>query len=207
MADNGNAQQHNAVVVPFDVPVRSRLSVYEPFWALSLAGWEQQFTNYCASNLIPAEPVNDAGQHPQAHNQRRAVFLNHLGDHAYEVWRKACLPDIPSARSIPQFMQILRVKFENPGLVESNRRFHARNQRANESAADFVYALQDLAAVCDFGPEANSDMLKSRLIGGLSHGPTREKLLLETASFNVEQTKIASLQVEKSREFANKRGL
>ena len=64
-----------AILVPFDQPVKTILSVYEPFIALSLTGWIQQFDNYCMSNMIPMEPVDQQNQILPANNQRRAVFL------------------------------------------------------------------------------------------------------------------------------------
>ena len=150
--------------------------------------------------MIPMEPVDQQNQILPANNQRRAVFLGFLGDRAYEVVRRACLPGIPSAFSIPHLLQILRQKFEDPGLVETNRQiFHNRRQRDNESAEDFVYALQSLAADCLFDAASYSDIMKSRLIGGVCNDSTREKLMLESTNMNYDQTKIFFTQIEAAR--------
>jgi len=189
--------------VIYQAPVRSRLTVFEPFSAISLTGWLQQFNNYCTSGNIPEEPLGADRQPLEANNTRRAVFLNHLGDRAYEVLRKACLPAQPDARPIAQLVAILKNQFENPGLVETNRqRFQNRVQQNNETAHDFVYALQALAAECDFSQAEYGSTLKSRLIGGLRDVETRQALLMQSSQMNYEQTKTLFLQIEAIKEQA-----
>jgi len=91
----------------------------------------------------------------------------------------------------------LRQKFENPGLVETNRQiFHNRRQCDNESAEDFVYALQSLAVDCLFDADSYTDIMKSRLIGGVCNDSTRGKLMLKFTNMNYDQTKILFTQIE-----------
>ena len=198
---NQQNQGVEAVVVPFEQPIRgSRLAIYEPFGALSLTGWMQQFDNFCACSLIPEEPRVQGVIGPER-NQRRAVFLSYMGDRAYEVLRQACLPALPHNRPISDLMAILQLKFENPGLVETNRqRFHNRKQADTESAQDFVYALQTLAADCQFDAASYSAVLKSRLIGGLKSEATRERLLMDSTNMSFDQTKTLFIQIESIRE-------
>ena len=155
-----------AVVVPFEQPIRgSRLEIYESFGALFLTGWMQQSDNFCACSRIPEEP-RIQGVIGQERNQRRSVILSYMGDCACEVLRQACLPALPHNRPIPDLMAILQLKFENRGLVETDRqRLHNRKQADTESAQDFVFALQALAADCQFDAASYSAVLKSRLIG------------------------------------------
>jgi len=194
-----NQPEQPAIVIPFDQPVRgSRLAVYEPYGALSLTGWTQQFNNFCMSSLVPPEPTAN-GLILEAHNQRRAVFLSYLGERAYEVVRRACLPGLPDYKPIPQLLQILRSKFENPGLVEASRqRFHNRKQADTESALDYVYALQAMAADCDFDAASYDAILKSRLIGGTRSYAAKERLMMDATDMTFEQTKTLFVQEVKS---------
>ena len=173
-------------------PLFGSLSVFDPA-SISLSGWVELFEEYCMANAVTEKPaeVNNI----VAHNQRRAIFLSHVGPRAYEVLRKTCLPARANSKSIPELIAILRAKYEPPGLVASNRyTFGYRTQRESESIQEYIAALQQLASNCDFGqflPHA----LRDRLIAGTKYPDIRSKLLGIT-DLTWDQAKEVALQVE-----------
>jgi len=95
---------------------------YDPTGNLSFSGWLQRFDNYFVMNGIHPEPVDQHGQVVQIlHNARRMLFIQYIGDRAFEEIRRAVLPYQPHQRSIPVMCDIVRQAFEHPGLVEANR--------------------------------------------------------------------------------------
>ncbi|KAK3920038.1 Retrovirus-related Pol polyprotein from transposon gypsy [Frankliniella fusca] len=144
---------------------------------ISVTGWVQLFNGYCALIRLPEEVPNAHGV--IAPNERRRLFLQSVGDRAYEYLRTACLPNTPYCFPIHTLIRLLREKFEPPGLISTNRyQFHRRTQQQNESATEFVTALQVLAARCEFGlhyPEA----LRDQLIAGVRSNELRLAMLRE----------------------------
>lgn len=154
--------------------------------------WFARFNMFCGANLIGLEPLNDQGQVLPAMNRRRAIFLTSIGKRAYGVLHSAALPNNPSDFSIPELAAVLKSQFENPGMIEANRlRFHQRLQGPSESVFDFVNAIQELAAQCDFDQYYDS-ALKTRLISGLRHQDTKSKLLT-TPNLSYAEAKVMAI--------------
>ncbi|KAK3920898.1 hypothetical protein KUF71_010135 [Frankliniella fusca] len=121
-----------------------------------VTGWVQLFNGYCALIRLPEEVPNAHGV--IVPNERRRLFLQSVGDRAYEYLRTACLPNTPYSFPIHTLIRLLREKFEPPGLIST--------------------ALQVLAARCEFGlhyPEA----LRDQLIAGVRSNELRLAMLRE----------------------------
>lgn len=143
---------------------------------ISVSGWVQLFNEYCAVNNVLLEPpANANGVTP--HNRRRALFITFIGPRAFEHLRAVCLPRQPNSYPIRELVEFLKARFEPEGLETTNRfQFSQRNQQANETASDFIAALQVLAAKCNFGM-FYFDALRDRLVAGLKSNELRLKLL------------------------------
>jgi len=125
------------------------IPIFDPS-QISLSGWFELFDEFCIANGIPDEPP--AVDNVVPHNQKRALFLSHIGSRAYEHLRKWCLPNRPNRHTIPVLMDNLRSHFEPRGLVATHQyTFDKRVQRDNETVAQYLGALHQLAAACDFG--------------------------------------------------------
>ena len=86
------------------------------------------------------------------HNRRSALFITYIGPRAFERLRVVCLPRQPNSYPIRELVEFLKARIEPEGLKTTNRfQFSQRNQLANETAIDFIAALQVLAAKCNFG--------------------------------------------------------
>lgn len=161
--------------VPVLAPLFASLRPFDPS-EISLSGWLQLFNEFCAVNQIALEPpANNNGLIP--HNRRRALFLSYVGHRAYEALRSDCLPHMPNHFSIQQLTALLKVRYEPPGMTTTSRfTFQGRNQRQDESAAEYIAQLQLLAARCDFGMYY-FDAMRDKLVSGIRSNECRIKLL------------------------------
>ena len=160
----------------FVLPPSLDLQHYGPN-AMALDTWLQMFEAYCHAAYVQEEPAPVNGVIPD--NRRRALFITALGPRALELVRCAALPLMPRQKSINQMVAILRERYEPDGLVTSHRyTFHNRCQKENESAFDYVAALQELAVKCDFGLHY-FEALCDRLVTGIRNDHVRRKLLSE----------------------------
>ena len=184
---------------PLMGPLVGSLAPYDPSGRLSFAGWLQLFANFCLLNGIPEEPQDANGQFFPIQNLRRMIFIQFIGERAYEEIRRACLPLQPHQRSIRFMCSVVRAAFEPEGLVEANRlRFSNLVQRDNQSAQSFINSLQLAAENCNFGAAYNLCM-KSRLLAGIRCDRTREALLAQSARLDYSGTKALFLQLDAAR--------
>lgn len=152
---------------------------FDPNADIPFQEWYERFELYCSYHQVPAEPRNNNNRFYLATNVRRNLFVFSVGDRAYSVLRAACLPSTPTAIPIPLLVQILKQKYDEPGLKEANRFvFHQRNQKPEESVFDYISALLHLASKCEWR-ESHDEMMKSKLICGLKHKDTQQKLISE----------------------------
>lgn len=175
------------------------LGSIEPFdqnSGLSFEAWVELFEQFCEVNRIPQEPTvifNGRVVVQRQNNRRRALFLSSVGSRAYSVLHCMFLPEQPSDKSIPQLVAALMNQYAPPGLLPANRMtFNGRNRMPKESVHDYIAALQQLAAKCQFGM-FREDALRDRLVCGIGHDDTQRKLL-STANLTYDLAKHIALQ-------------
>lgn len=161
-------------------PLFNSLSTFDPA-TMQLSTWLEMFDEFCYVNNIQREPAGVAPGQAGPRNQRRALFLSYLGPQAYEALRAACLAShptcLPNTKSIPQLTALLKERFEPVGLIQANQYiFDCRDQKENESIAEYAAALQVLAVPCQFG-EYRDRALRDRFVKGLKCHSTRKELL------------------------------
>lgn len=171
---------------------------FDPNGEETLSQYHSRFERHCDAHFIPQEPrgpptpEEPLGPILPATNRRRNLFLASLGARAFASIHAASLPHEPHNYDIPQIVGSLKLKYENPSMVETNRMFfNQRTQRPDESVFDFLSALAQLAVPCEFGPYYE-DAMKGRLITGIRHSDTRAKLLAPGLTFV--QSKVLALQ-------------
>lgn len=139
--------------------------------------WFQQFEDYCFLYDVDFEEPDDEGF--IAHNRRRALFLSKMGPVAHATLVNACLPDRPNQYPIEELSDVLRERFEPPGLIPVNRfHFSQRVQGEQESASDYFDALATMAERCNFG-NGRDEAIRDRIIAGIRNDRTRALLLDE----------------------------
>lgn len=150
---------------------------FDPNGPSSFSPWVARFTLFCNANGVLPEPTTADGRYFAQSNRRRNLFLTKIGARAFSIIYTALLPAAPETQPIPYLVQELKSHFEPDGLVEANRfTFHQRVQHSNESVFEFIAALQALAVNCNWG-DFYDEALKTRLICGIKHNDTRQKLV------------------------------
>ena len=206
MQVNIHGQVGEIVAGPFNQPLFGQLvgqlSPYDPRGRLTFTGWFQLFSNFCLMHGIEEEPVDQNCQHLLVESMRRILFIQFVGDRAYEEIRKASLPLLPNQRSIDFMVSVIKRAFEPQGMLEANRmKFSSLVQRDGQSAQSWCNTLQVAAETCEFG-QAYSMNLKSRLISGVRDNNIREKFLNQATNLDYFGTKKLFLHLDSNRQQA-----
>jgi len=147
------------------------------------------------------EPVYENGQHLLVPSMRRILFMQCIGDRAYEETRKASLPLLPNQRSFEFMVSVIKRAFEPQGMLEANRmQVSTLVRRDGQSAQSWCNTFQVAAETCEFGQEYSMNM-KSRLIAGVRDN-IREKLLNQGTGLEHFGTKELFLQLDSNRQQA-----
>ena len=87
-----------------------------------------------------------------ADKRKVTVFLNAIGPKTYTLLRDLISPTPLTEKKYEEFCITLKAHFEPKPIVIAERfRFHQRNQRLNESVAEYITELRRLALHCEFG--------------------------------------------------------
>lgn len=132
-----------------------------------------------------------------AEGKRVSIFLSSVGGKTYSLLRDLLAPDKPSSKSLEALFTALKAHYQPQPIVIAERfYFHKRNQAANESIADYIAALRQLATHCVFNNFLD-DALRDRLVCGLRSSAIQKRLLSEK-----DLTLAIALQVAQSMEAA-----
>ena len=127
------------------------------------------------------------------------AFLTLLGPKVYTLAKNLLSPKDPSKCKIEEIQNALKTHFKPKVILIYERyKFHSRAQKPNESVADFVASLKELAHTCEFGTNLN-DMLRDRFVTGLSNTKTQHSLLAEA-----DLTFAKAFEIATAREVAQK---
>lgn len=129
--------------------------------------WMKMFNNYLL--VVASNP--DAW--PDA--RKRALLLHCLGTEGQRLFYT--LPN--QGETLEAAVDALRAHFSpRRNIVGERHAFRKRAQAPHESVLQYVAALHDLAATCEFG--SNSDeMLRDQLVENINNPRIRERLFLE----------------------------
>lgn len=112
-------------------------------------------------------------------NQRKAVFLSICGPELFELARSLCAPVNLKDIALKQVWEKLDSHFV-PSEPEIARRivFERCNQDENESAAEYIAKLREIAKECNFEDKLE-ERLRDRLVGGIKDQAVQKRLLME----------------------------
>lgn len=114
-----------------------------------------------------------------AEDKRVLIFLSSVGGKTYSLLWDLLAPNKPSAKSLDALFTALKTHYEPQPLVIAERfYFHKRNQAVNESIADYMAALCQLATHCVFANFLD-DALRDCLVWGLCSTMIQKWLLSE----------------------------
>jgi len=131
-----------------------------------IAAYLERVELFFAANDIPPD-------------KRVAIFLSSVGGKTYSLLRDLLAPVKPSEKQLENLFTALKTHYEPQPLIIAERfYFHKRNQAANESIAENLAALRQLATHCEFANFLN-DALRDRLVCGLHNTTIQKRLLSE----------------------------
>lgn len=107
------------------------------------------------------------------------ILLHIIGDKCLEVFEQ--IPDTAAIKTTEDLLLIFDAYFspkKNIITIERHR-FFTRIQKEYESVEQYVFELNKMAANCEF-QTLKDDLVKDRLIGGITDSTLKERLLRET---------------------------
>ena len=120
----------------------------------------------------------DANEIPDA--KKVPVLLSVIGPKIYATLRDQIPPPgLPKQKTLEELKELLTKRFERKRVVITERfYFHRHNQLPNESVAQYVAELQNLATHCNFQGYL-AEALRDRLVCGLKSEVMQKRLLTE----------------------------
>ena len=107
------------------------------------------------------------------------ILLSSLGAQTYSLLSDLAAPDLPSTKSFDDISVLLRAHYEPKRAIIAERfHFHKREQRGDETIAEFDAALRRLATHCKFKDHLD-DALRDRFVCGLRSDIIQRRLLAE----------------------------
>ncbi len=105
------------------------------------------------------------------------VFLSVTGADTYKL-----VKNLPSTLEYAELRKALSTHYKPAPVVIAERFcFQKHNQKEGESVSDYVVALRQLSATCNFGQYLD-DALRDRFVSGLRSDAVQCRLLLEKGS-------------------------
>ena len=138
----------------------------------------ERLEHWMTANGINEPVPNEAGE-LVGPDRRVSVLLTAIGAKAYGILRNVLRPAKPSEKSYTEVKGALQSHFKPKASVISERfRFYQRNQYEGESVRNYVTALKQLTAQCEFGTFLDG-ALRDKLLCGLRNNAIQKRLLSE----------------------------
>jgi len=129
--------------------------------------WEKRFNSYCRLSKITEE---------EAKIDLLSILL---GGETFKLLCDLISPDGVETKTTAELLEVLNVHFTPQKIVISERyRFYKRAQMGEETTAQYIAVLRNLAKDCEFG-EYLTQALRDCLVLGLRSEPARRRLLGE----------------------------
>ena len=112
--------------------------------------------------------------------RQRGILLNVCSRKSYDLLRTLSAPKKPKEKSYAELCTLLSSRCsKKPSLIMRRFKFHSRNRHQNESIADYVQALRNLAAECEFSTDVKEH--RDRFVCGISNVDMQSEMLEESA--------------------------
>ena len=111
--------------------------------------------------------------------KRKVILLTEMGGKAYQVIRNLLVPSTPGEATFNQIVTLMQEHTKpTPSVIVQRFKFNTRDRQPNESIANFMAALREIAQYCDYGLTLD-EMLRDRLVSGVQNAVIQKKLLAE----------------------------
>ena len=106
-------------------------------------------------------------------------MLSSCGITTYKLLKGLTVSSKPGEKSFDELKQLmLHHQNPRPNMIAERFKFNSRVRHANESVSMFVAELRKLTEYYEYGESLN-DMLRDRLVCGINHERTQQRLLSE----------------------------
>ena len=127
-------------------------------------------------------------------DKKKAIFLSVVGAGTYQLIRSLVAPQLPSAKNFDDLVKVVQEHYQpTPSVIVQRFKFNSRMQKPGKSIATFIAELRKLAEHCKF-QNTLEDMLRDRLVCGVTDGRLQRRLLAEPDLTLKDATKIALAQ-------------
>lgn len=110
--------------------------------------------------------------------RKRAILLTVIGPASFKLLRSLLHPTKLEDKSFKELSDALAAHYKpTPSETVQRFKFHTRCRKQGESVATYVSELRALAEYCNFGNL--EEMLRDRLVCGINHERTQNRLLSE----------------------------
>ncbi|KAJ8346450.1 hypothetical protein SKAU_G00278510 [Synaphobranchus kaupii] len=129
--------------------------------------------------------------------RKHAVLLHAVGTEGHRLFYT--LPD--TGITYASAVEVLKIHFvPKVNVIAERHKFRQRAQRPDEPINQFLAALRELAAACEFG-DMEEQMLRDQLIERAANTPIRDRLLLEP-DLTLAKAATLALQIEAGLRYA-----
>ena len=133
-----------------------------------------------------------------AEDKRKAVLLSNIGSSTYEVVKDLIQPTNIQNVTLAEIRTALTNHYSPKSSVIVNRyNFDKRDRGENESVAEYLNVLRNLAEKCHFGDNLN-ERLRDKLVSGINQDGMVRKLLMEEEILTFDRAATLCIQMEQA---------
>ena len=111
--------------------------------------------------------------------KKRAILLSSVGPTTFRLMRSLVLPASLDSLSYDDLVsKVKNHKEPTPSVIVRRFQLNTRNQRPSESISEYIAVLRKAAEHCNYG-ESLSEMLRDRLVCGITNSAVQKRLLAE----------------------------
>ncbi|XP_074041731.1 uncharacterized protein isoform X2 [Leptinotarsa decemlineata] len=107
------------------------------------------------------------------------TLITVVGDTTYELMVDLCSPDAPEDKSCDTLVEIVKNHLEpDPSVIAERHKFRLKRQNGEETVAEYMAALKNLAKTCDF-KDSLEENLRDQFVSGLYNDTIKQRLFSE----------------------------
>lgn len=111
--------------------------------------------------------------------QNRATLLSVCGPDTYKTIRSIIDTETLEKTSCENLIKMLQAHYDpKPSFIVQRVKFYQRTRELNETVAQFVAALREIAEHCEYKDNLQ-EMIRDRLVCGINHDGIQKRLLTE----------------------------
>ena len=111
--------------------------------------------------------------------KKRAILLSSMGPTTFRLMRSLVLPEtLDSIAYEDPVSKVKNHKEPASSIIVRRFQFDTRNQKPSESISEYIAVLRKAAEHCNYG-ESLSEMLRDRLVCGITNSAVQKRLLAE----------------------------